>query len=482
MKSTGILDVLNQPWAIVPESLGEITEIYSRHFRGEKIDIKAIEAQIGRPLNHQPKAYTVTTGGVALLPVEGILAKRMNLMMEFSGGTSYQLFARDLAQALADPGVSSVVLQIDSPGGAVDGIQEASRAVFDARNGDKPVVAWVDGMMASGAYWIGSAADAIFIGADTDQVGSIGVAGQHVDYSRRQEQMGIKVTDIYAGKYKRIASENAPLTDEGRATLQDRVDTFYSLFVNTVATHRGATADKVISDMADGRIFIGQQAVKAGLVDGASTLNALIAELESGNYKRMRAAAGDAAAASVAEGAPDQDASGAGAAPVNEPSINGESMDIATLKSQHPAIAQALIDEGIAAGRSEGAAAERDRILAVEAQAMPGHEKLIDQLKADGKTTGPEAAVQVLAAEKAKKPAQLTALRTDAPVPAPAAGSADGDEASRAAQAQAEADAKLPVEERAKKQWEASAAIQSEFITLAAYTGYLKAKERGAAK
>ncbi len=470
-----ILDVLNAPWAIVPDKLAEITEIYSRHLGGDKIDIKGIEAQLGKPLANHPKGYSVLPGGVALLPVEGVLAKKMNLFMDVSGGTSMQLLARDLRQALGDPVVGSVILMIDSPGGTVDGTQEVSRAVLDARAGDKPVVAWVDGLMASAAYWIGSAADAVFVGADTDQVGSIGVAAQHVDYSRRQEMMGVKVTDIYAGKYKRIASQNAPLSEEGRSTLQDHVDYLYSLFVETVAQHRGVSAEQVVSDMADGRIFVGRQAMQAGLVDGASTLDALVAELASGTYVRRRSkAAGVAAVAPAMVASPQADASGAGAAPSVEPTHNEDTMDLKTLKEKHPEVAQALIDEGFAAGkaegRTEGATAERERILAVEAQAMPGHEALVAALKADGKTTAPEAAVQVLAAERAKGAARLQALRKDGPDPAPAAASPSGD----AGEAAAAAEAGLPVEERAKARFERDPAIRAEFQTLERYTGWMK--------
>ena len=85
-------------------------------------------------------------------------------------------------------------------------------------------------------------------------------------------------------------------------------------------------------------------------------------------------------------------------------------MDIETLKKEHPQLATALQEEG----RKQGAEEERARIKAVEAQTMPGHEKLIAALKFDGKTTGPEAAVQVLNAERTKRAATLGDLEADA--------------------------------------------------------------------
>ncbi len=484
-----ILDVLNSPWAIIPAKLEEITEIYARHMTGPKLskqDIEALRITVGKPMDNKAKGYQVLENGVALLPIDGVLSKRMNMFADISGGTSTQLLERDLNQALMDPAVSSVILQIDSPGGAVDGTEAVARAVFNARSGSKPVVAWVDGTAASAAYWIGSAADAMFTGAETDVVGSIGVAMQHVDRSKSDQSAGITRTDIYSGKYKRIASDNAPLSDEGRAYLQSQADYFYSLFVDAVSAHRGVTVEHVVTNMADGRIFIGQQAIDAGLVDGVSTLDALIADLGSGKYTpRRRTVAGVAAVIGDRVIDPGVDASAAGAAAEQDtPTDEKESsMDLATLKLKHPEVAQALIAEGHAAGlaegRTAGASAELARVLAVEAQSMPGHEQLIAALKADGKTTGPEAAVQVLAAEKAKKATVLTNLRADAPNPAAAAANQSGEHNAQAEAAAAEAN--LPLAERAKAAFDRDPKIREEFGTVERYTGFLKHEELRAA-
>src|SRR6266704_2496231 len=117
------LDVLGSPWAILPEKLLEIQGIYAAHLRGEVIDVEAIEARIGRPLQNQQQGYTVQNG-VAVLPVFGVIAKRMNMLMEISGGTSTQLAGRDFQAALNDPEVSQIILLIDSPGGQVDGVEQ----------------------------------------------------------------------------------------------------------------------------------------------------------------------------------------------------------------------------------------------------------------------------------------------------------------------------------------------------------------------
>ena len=271
------LDIITAPWALEPGRLLEIQSIYLAHARGEKADIAAIEARIGKPLANEPKPYTISQG-VAVLPVHGVIAKRLNMMTEISGGVSTELLARDLQAVLQDPAVHSVVLDVDSPGGTVDGTQ-ALASMVRAGSAQKPIVALGNGLMASAAYWIGSAASAVYIADSTTVTGSIGVVQSHTDYSKARADRGITVTEITAGKYKRIASDNAPLSKEGKAHLQAEVDYYYSLFVDAVAKNRGVNVETVLQKMADGRTFIGQQGVDAGLVDGVVSLSALIARL-----------------------------------------------------------------------------------------------------------------------------------------------------------------------------------------------------------
>lgn len=269
-----IIDVLTSPWAIVPEKLYEIQEIYSTHLRGEKIDIAGIEAKIGKPAAEDEKPYDVVNQ-VAIVPIHGVIAKRMNLFTRISGGVSTELAGKAFDQALDDPEVAGILLDIDSPGGVIDGVQELADKVYAGRD-TKPVVAYSDGMMASAAYWIGSAADLVYISGGTVMMGSIGVVATHVDYSQYEKKLGIKTTEIYAGKYKRIVSQYKPLSKEGRQDLQDTVDYLYTVFVDEIAKNRGRSAETVLEDMADGKIFIGKQSIDAGLVDGVSTRDRII--------------------------------------------------------------------------------------------------------------------------------------------------------------------------------------------------------------
>lgn len=273
-----LIDIVNGPWAITPEMLLEIQGIYATHLRGEKIDLEAVEARVGKPLANS-RMNSQVVDGVAVISIDGTIAKKMNLFSSISGGASSQMVAKDIESALNDFTVKGIILNVDSPGGTVDGTAELAEFIYQAR-GKKPIVCFSDGMIASAAYWIASACDQISISGDTNPVGSIGVIASHRDFSKYEERMGVKTTEITAGKYKRIASQYEPLSKDGRAEIQEKVDYLYSVFVNTVARNRGVSTDTVLSDMADGRVFTGRQSITAGLVDGVSTLGALIDDMQ----------------------------------------------------------------------------------------------------------------------------------------------------------------------------------------------------------
>lgn len=381
-----LTDIVTAPWAIIPEKLIEIRGIYETHLRGEKIDLKSIEAALGRPLDNRPQGYEVVDG-VAVIPVDGVIAKRMNLFTQISGGVSTDLLAQDLKAALEDPEVKAIVLDIDSPGGTVDGTVDIARLIYESR-GIKPIVAFTDGMMASAAYWIGSAADKVYIGNDATSVGSIGVVATHQDVSKAQEMAGVKTTEVYAGRYKRVASQYEPLTDEGRATIQERVDYIYSVFVNAVTAHRGVSEREALA-MADGRIFTGTQAVEAGLVDGVSTLDAVIATIN--NERKEKAMAKE----EVKEA-------------VEAPVITAEHI-AESHKDVFDAIKALGYGEDKKTGAEEGAKAERTRIQGVFSLYRPGREKVVSERMFDGHSTKEGASVAILEAEDARR----DALRKD---------------------------------------------------------------------
>jgi signal peptide peptidase SppA len=402
-----LVDILTSPWAIVPEKLAEIQAIYQTHMRGEKIDLAALEAKLGQPLANEPKPYEVVSG-VALIEMEGIVAKRMSLFTKISGGVSTHYVQQQFAAAMSDRKVRAILLNIDSPGGGVDGTAELAEMIHSAR-GEKPIVAWTDGMMTSAAYWIGSAADAVFTSGGVTQIGSIGVVASHMDISEAEKKMGIKTTEIVAGKYKRVGSRHSPLSKEDRETIQERVDYVYSVFVDDVAKHRGIFSEEVLERMADGRIFLGRRAVEAGLVDGVSTMEELIGKLSVGELVGKPAADG-AVAAAIADIKEEPMKVKAGEQVIEVQDTL--EIDAKWISGNCPDIASAL--------RGEGAQAERERIQGIEEHALSGYEAIVAEAKKDGKSTGADVAMRIVKSENQVRTKKLEEIRGDAPKPVPA--------------------------------------------------------------
>jgi signal peptide peptidase SppA len=427
-----LLDLLTSPWAMLPDRLAELHAIYATHLRGDKIDVAGIEARLGRPLANEQQTYALRDGGVAVLPIAGVLAPKANLFMQISGGQSMQMLARQVQSMQADSRVRAVVLAIDSPGGSVLGTPALAAAVR-AMATEKPTVAVSEGTMASAAYWVASAANAVFAEGPTDQVGSIGVYARFGWDPRSDTSV-----EMVRGRYKRLATNGAPPDPQVLAHYEGMLDHLYATFVDAVADHRGVSADDVLEHMADGRIFVGTQAVAAGLVDGIAGVDDIAEQLATTPQRfaqrRVARIGALAPAAQATEPAtPAAVSAGQGTqAPIHPPAQGADPM--ATTQAATPAAANSApaapaaairrddIPPALAADlRAEGAAAERDRIAAVRAQSMPGHEALIERLAADGTTTGPEAAVQILTAERARRTGHLAALDADAPPAAPAA-------------------------------------------------------------
>lgn len=419
--------VASMPWAITPEMLGVISDIARR----DNEPIEALEAKLGRPLQN---TRTVSVrNGVAIVPVTGPVFRYANLFTRISGATSLDVLAQDFNAALDDPLVSSIVLNIDSPGGQANGIAEFAAMV---RNSSKPVTAYVDGSAASAAYWIAAAAGDVVM-SKTALVGSIG-AVITVDPKSREGQLEI-VSSQSPNKRPDLT------TDAGRAQIQRMIDALAQVFIEDVAAYRGVSVETVLSDFGQGDVFIGAAAVERGMADRIGTLEEVIAELSGGKVKT--------------------------ASPILTKGV--EAMNLEELRAAHPDLCAALVEEGRNAGFDAGAAAERQRIQDVEAQALPGHEALIATLKFDGKTSGPEAAVQVLAAERQTADKNLAAIRDERQKPLPAAAAPEDAPA---------AEDSMPLEDRAKAKWEKDATVRAEFGKFETFMAWFKADSEGRVK
>lgn len=257
-----------QPMAILPAKMDEIQAFIDRRINGQLSDWQAVMPVSAQSEERVP--YELREG-VAIVPVRGVLAKRANLVTDFSGGTSMELLRADLLAADRDPAVRAILLHAESPGGTVDGCIETADTLWDVRS-RKPVVTFVDGMMASACLWICSGAHSIITGPAA-QCGSLGVLITHYDISMRDKAFGIVRTVIASGEYKSITSDEKPLSDRARAYLEDQVYTLFAMFTAGVARNRGMAIEAVLEKMGDGRVFIGADAVTAGAADAVGTFD-----------------------------------------------------------------------------------------------------------------------------------------------------------------------------------------------------------------
>lgn len=272
-----LLAMAEERWALQESKLVEILAFLDAKAAGEEI-----EARITKP---DEQAIARKEGAVAILPLRGVIANRMNLLSDFSGGTSSEGFGRAFQAALRDDGVKAIVIDVDSPGGVVAGADELSTMIFNAR-GQKPIVAHVNARAASAAYWIASAAEELVV-TPSGEVGSIGVIGIHEDVSGALEKAGVKRTLISAGKRKTDGHPFAPLADDVRARIQGKIDSAYDVFVRAVARNRGVSLAAVREGFGEGDTVDAQPALAERMVDRVATLEETLQRFGASLYSPL---------------------------------------------------------------------------------------------------------------------------------------------------------------------------------------------------
>lgn len=207
-------------------------------------------------------------GRIGIVFVEGPISGETSGVLG-GQGQSCQLMV-ELRRFRDDPTVKAVVLRLNSPGGSAAAAQEIVAEVRRLREAGKVVVASMGDVAASGAYWIASACDHIVANPGT-VTGSIGVIIQIGNLQELYQKLGIEFSTIKSGEHKDMGSPERPLTPEERSLFQAMVDDVHSQFVAAVVEGRKMPAEKV-QELADGRIFTGQQAKDLGLVDSLGNL------------------------------------------------------------------------------------------------------------------------------------------------------------------------------------------------------------------
>ena len=218
-------------------------------------------------------AYAVDADGVAHVRIEGPLAQKAWACWMF-GGDGYDAIESRVSAALNDPRSRSLVLRVDSPGGEVAGCGVCADAIRAASAASgKPVVAYVDELAASAAYWLASAADKIVTPA-SGMLGSIGVIATRIE-DTEGDARGRKVHFITSGARKADGHPTVPLSEEELAATQAKIDALADVFAGAVAERRGMSTADVRALEAD--VFVGADAVAKGLADRVGNLSSAVA-------------------------------------------------------------------------------------------------------------------------------------------------------------------------------------------------------------
>ncbi|TPE43966.1 S49 family peptidase [Pontibacter mangrovi] len=324
---------------------------------------------------------------VALIPVRGAMTK-------YGGMCSYG--TKDirswLASAVNNPNIGAIVLVGDTPGGAVDGTEDLAADIKKARE-TKPVVGFIDGLVASAGYWVFSQADHIFINSETTSwVGSIGTLCVHVNQSEFLKRQGLEVTYITADKSvdKVKGNSMSALDEEALAMFKADLNTINETFLSTVKAGRGSKlADE--KQWGTAKVFNGKDGKALGLVDAIGSLEDAIRK-----------------AAQLAQAKPSSS---------RKPKSNHNSeMKFESFKSNYPMLSAALTAMGIFSASTESVAVDEQFLANAEAAVAAAQAATATaeaaQKVAEDKLTTATASVDSLTTERDGLKEQVSTLET----------------------------------------------------------------------
>ena len=358
--------MIREPWAATSEEIEKVWTVVNRC--GDPV---ALRNRPDRELDNT--VATVIRNGTAVISVRGPLIRYSGLFTEISGATSYSRVAKDLGEAVRNPGVQSILLDINSGGGTVDGCKELAGHILEARK-SKPVRAYIGGIGCSAAYWLASACETISA-AETSLTGSIGV-----QMIVPPEEKDGSLSFLSSHSPNKNAS---PHGEKGKTETQRIVDDLGEIFVRSVAENRGITEEEVLKNYGQGSVFVGPDALKRGMIDDISTIEEILSTEEKTKVN----------AGKVKEEHPEAytEIFNLGAQSIDQEKIRGEAVQESEKKERERVTgilelegSQATTKQMIAEGRSVGEAAVAFRK---------------EELKQGGTSPGAGALQQIIEAE-----------------------------------------------------------------------------------
>lgn len=254
-----LLKILSGQWAIEPKAMEALC---SSDF-GDPAWKESNEP------NH--KNNVDIQNGIAVLHIDGALTYRSNIWKAWFGVDTYNSIENAFNELVADESVKGIVLSIDSPGGEIKGVSDLADRIFAAR-GTKEcgIVAHSAGAMCSAAYWIASACEKV-VASGVAQVGSIGVMG----VLSGDEDKSVTYLRSSLSPNKNLD----PNTPEGRSAVEKNLDAMAKVFVEALAKNRNSDFDSVLEHYGQGKVFVGQEALEAGMVDAIDSLDSVVEKM-----------------------------------------------------------------------------------------------------------------------------------------------------------------------------------------------------------
>ncbi|SEG56289.1 signal peptide peptidase SppA [Bryocella elongata] len=269
-----------QRWAVMPEYLEGIYAVLEMKALGGSASadtLAKIQAETELQAARAQKVQSASTGSVAVLPLYGLILHRGSAMGDMCGpqATSTMRFLRQYKAAVSDPNVTAIVIDVDSPGGTVEGVDELATEIRNSR-GKKQTIACVNMLCASAAYYAVAGATEI-VASPSSKTGSIGVYCVHQDASEWFKKQGIANTLIKFGENKAEGNPYEPLSDAAKQHIQDSVDEAGDAFESAVAAGRKVSKKTVHDTFGQGLCFGAKQALKLGMVDSIDTFDNVLA-------------------------------------------------------------------------------------------------------------------------------------------------------------------------------------------------------------
>lgn len=264
-----------RPWAISADLAGHVHGMLLKEGIPALRHLAAVKSIVhSREIENSRIAPKRDVGMVAVVQAVGTLTRHAHVInSELTRSTDE--IAHEVTTFAAEPSVEAIVLELDTPGGEVFGLPEAFIAIRAAAR-QKPVIAYANSLAASGGYYLGAAADELFVNP-SGQVGSIGVFALYVDQSKWLDSDGEQWAFIAAGKHQMEGRPAQTLGDEARASLEIDVNRYYDLFVRDVARGREVSLETVRAGFGGGRMLAAKAAREKRMVDTIGTLDDAIA-------------------------------------------------------------------------------------------------------------------------------------------------------------------------------------------------------------